>query len=45
MNQLEITTYHCNHVGASALQTVFTTTILRPFFQDHPGEPVQEENF
>jgi len=22
-----------------------TTTILRPFFQDHPGEPVPEENF
>jgi len=22
----------------------FTTTILRPFFRDHPGEPVPEEN-
>ena len=22
-----------------------TTTILRPFFQDHPGQPVPEENF
>jgi len=22
-----------------------TTTILRPLFQDHPGEPVPEENF
>jgi len=22
-----------------------TTTVLRPFFQDHPGEPVPEENF
>jgi len=22
-----------------------TTTILWPFFQDHPGEPVPEENF
>jgi len=22
-----------------------TTTVLRPFFQDHPGEPVTEENF
>jgi len=21
------------------------TTILRPFFQEHPGEPVPEENF
>jgi len=25
--------------------TNHTTTILRPFFQDHPGEPVPEENF
>ena len=22
-----------------------TTTVLRPFFRDHPGEPVPEENF
>jgi len=22
-----------------------TTTVLRPFFWDHPGEPVPEENF
>ena len=22
-----------------------TTTVLRPFFHDHPGEPVPEENF
>jgi len=25
--------------------TPHTTTILRPFFWDHPGEPVPEENF
>jgi len=25
--------------------TTTTTTILRPFFQDHPGKPVPEENF
>ena len=25
--------------------TPHITTILRPFFQDHPGEPVPEENF
>jgi len=25
--------------------TTTTTTVLRPFFQDHPGEPVPEENF
>jgi len=23
----------------------YTTTILQPFFQDHPGEPVPEEYF
>jgi len=22
-----------------------TTTVLRPFFRNHPGEPVPEENF
>ena len=25
--------------------TTHTTTILWPFFRDHPGEPVTEENF
>ena len=25
--------------------TTTITTILQPFFQDHPGEPVPEENF
>ena len=25
--------------------TSHTTTVLRPFFRDHPGEPVPEENF
>jgi len=25
--------------------TTTTTTILRPFFWQHPGEPVSEENF
>jgi len=25
--------------------TTTTTTVLRPFFRDHPGEPVPEENF
>jgi len=25
--------------------TTTTTTVLRPFFWDHPGEPVPEENF
>jgi len=36
--------------GAQGTDSVFikldtTTTILRPFFRDHPGEPVPEENF
>jgi len=22
-----------------------TTTVLQPFFRDHPGDPVPEENF
>jgi len=29
-------------------QTIYhhhTTTVLRPFFWDHPGEPVPEKNF
>jgi len=25
--------------------TTTTTTVLRPFLQDHPGEPLPEENF
>ena len=25
--------------------TTTITTVLRPFFQEHPGEPVPEENF
>ena len=24
---------------------MYTTTVLRPFFRDHPGEQVPEENF
>jgi len=30
---------------AFSFQHQTTTTILRPFFRDHPGEPVPEENF
>jgi len=25
--------------------TTTTTTVLRPVFRDHPGQPVPEENF
>jgi len=35
-----------NRMDAMLLQQSFnTTTVLRPFFRDHPGEPVPEENF
>ena len=27
------------------IKAITTTTVLRPFFRDHPGEPVPEENF
>jgi len=27
------------------IDTTTTTTVLWPFFRDHPGEPVPEENF
>jgi len=39
--------WHLSHTSLY-LQLVYdhhTTTILLPFFRDHPGEPVQEENF
>jgi len=34
-------------IVCSVLQTytTTTTTVLQPFFRDHPGEPVPEENF
>ena len=36
--QLQPSDDHWNH-------TTHTTTVLRPFCRDHPGEPVPEENF
>ena len=33
------------HIRALQVYRQRTTTILRPFFRDHPGEPVLEENF
>jgi len=27
------------------LHTTTTTTLLRPLFRDHPGEPVPQKNF
>jgi len=37
-----INSLHC-HTRLCTVHT--TTTVLRPFFRDHPGEPVPEENF
>jgi len=35
-----------NSITAMSLRSYHTTTtVLRPFFRDHPGEPVPEENF
>jgi len=33
------------HSLVSEIWNHTTTTVLRPFFRDHPGEPVPEENF
>jgi len=32
-------------IDPNAVENHTTTTVLRSFFQDHPGEPVPEENF
>jgi len=32
------------HMKETYQQCYHTTTVLRPFFRDHPGEPVPEEN-
>ena len=34
-----------NTPAYTAKYTVTHTTVSRPFFQDHPGQPVPEENF
>jgi len=34
--------FYCPHALADGN---YTATILRPFYRDHPGEPVPEENF
>jgi len=36
---------HFNLSTATAKRAHQKTTVLRPFFRDHPGEPVPEENF
>jgi len=36
---------HSHIPNSRAFNTTTTTTVLRPFFRDHPGEPVPEENF
>jgi len=34
-----------SHFTAKQAVPHHTTTVLRPFLRDHPGEPVPEENF
>jgi len=36
---------HTNFLRSCYAPPHHTTTVLRPFFRDHPGEPVPEENF
>ena len=36
---------HIEHQLTSLLTTTTITTVLQPFFWDHPGKPVPEENF
>jgi len=33
------------NTNTKTILTTTTTTVLQPFFRDHPGEPVPEENF
>jgi len=40
LDALPVTTQHCQWHHKP-----HTTTVLRPFFRDQPGEPVPEENF
>jgi len=35
----------CQTENTATLEAHKTTTVLWPFFRDHPGEPVPEESF
>jgi len=37
--------YQSRHTMINNALKTHTTTVLRPFFRDHPGEPVPEQNF
>jgi len=39
------TTMMTNNANENHTTTPHTTTVLRPLFRDHPGEPVPEEKF
>jgi len=39
-----VTVYQFTRIECG-MYTITTTTVLWPFFRDHPGEPVPEENF
>jgi len=43
MDVVSFLTSHC--MLNKHLSTNHHTTVLRPFFRDHPGEPVPEDNF
>ena len=42
---LSLLILHCCWHNTCVCLPHHTTTVLRPFFRDHPGEPVTEENF
>jgi len=42
---MTLTADNNNNATATTTTTSTITTVLRPFFRDHPGEPVPEENF
>ena len=47
VSSVPVKTYRVPHDALKhlvKLSTTTTTTVLRPFFRDHPGEPVPEEN-
>ena len=47
LQRLELVCHRCRFhlLNTLLMHHKYTTTILWPFFQDHPGEPVPEENF
>jgi len=40
-----LSSIQCFYCWLGSRNSTTTTTVLRPFFRDHPGEPVPEQNF